>query len=90
MKTDRTSSRCAPALVQIWASEAAASSFAHCDGCPGDSRPYPGIVGLSRPRPRRAFWQVTSMIAYIGTFVNKTRGRFVPRLKIGVFTPGSL
>jgi len=65
MEIDRTSSRCAPTLIQIWASVATATSFAHCDGCSGDSRPYPSIVGLPRPRPRRAFGQVTSKIAQV-------------------------
>jgi len=63
MQTDRTLSRCALALIQIWASAATATSFAHCDGCPHDSRPYPGVVELPRLRPRRAFWQVRTMIA---------------------------
>ena len=43
MEIDRTLSRCALALIQIWASEAPASSFAHCYGCPHGSRPYPGV-----------------------------------------------
>ncbi len=66
MQTDRTTSRCALAVIQIWASDADASSFAHWCGCPHDSRPYPS-VGILPLRPRRAFWQVINSIARVRT-----------------------
>jgi hypothetical protein len=50
METNRATSRCALALIQIWASEASASSFAHWCGCPHGSRPYPG-VGITPEAP---------------------------------------
>ncbi len=51
----RLTSRCALALIQIWASDATASSFAHCVGFLTTHAHLRTL--LDQLRPRRAFWQ---------------------------------
>ncbi len=52
----RLASRCALALIQIWASVANATSFAHC--CVGILTTHAHLrTLLDQLRPRRAFWQ---------------------------------
>src|SRR5437867_1128787 len=63
METNRTTSRRTLALIQIWASEQIALLSSVAGSLSHGSRPYPGDVELPRLRERRAFWQVTAMIA---------------------------
>ncbi len=53
----RLTSRCALALIQIWASDAVASSFAHCVGILTTHAHLRTLLDQFQLRPRRAFWQ---------------------------------
>ncbi len=61
----RLASRCALALIQIWASDATASSFAHCVGFLTAHARLRTLLDQLQLRPRRAFWQVRTIISQL-------------------------
>ena len=60
----RLTSRCALALIQIWASDATASSFAHCVGFLTTHARLRTLLDQLQLRPRRAFWQVRTIVSW--------------------------
>src|SRR6266849_3968767 len=91
METNRTTSRRTLALIQIWASEADASSFARCKVSLSRLTPASRRCGLPQLRERRAFWQVGTSVSETGIDVKRLsacgRGLFIPRFKQGAFKP---
>ena|SRR6266704_3439282 len=61
----RLTSRCALALIQIWASDATASSFAHCVGFLTTHAHLRTLLDQFQLRPRRAFWQVITIVSWL-------------------------
>jgi len=60
----RLTSRCALALIQIWASDATASSFAHCVGFLTAHARLRTLLDQLQLRPRRAFWQAITIVSW--------------------------
>ena len=70
----RLASRCALALIQIWASDATASSFAHCVGVLTAHARLRMLLDQFQLRPRRAFWQVRTIVSWLSRLLLNIHG----------------